>query len=1646
MATNTELCQLKPRELALYFRRQSKKTSSKTVATELLQSIEQEALPPTIFGIFLASADAHHHPLADALWQQHSRHVRHVAILRFGEAMRSANWEKAWDEVGATQGLLSLFTQISVFEVRELSRSIGCCKGKSGYYGEERKQRITELVRGLLPSAYPGSRYKSSDQRPLLYHYAQLVPACTSGFVEEILCQKSHPLLENLPTKFVVLYHFKSLRRLVLDTISRKDSFNPGAAEHILAKYLPPLCKSVPPTAGAEPGFSASMTFAVTVLQYLATQKDTHFPAELFLSELMEPLMRRLGSCKTDWNRIREVVELAIQYLEGNHRARAHISYAKGSLIFYLAIFWSQKAPVFEEQLVKLIHMESQLNQIKLTSYQPLLQSVKRPFRYRLLRMICLHGPDVGVDIDSIKGLKAIATVLWPINIFHILHRDDGVSLLKRLIQIHPDRDFLDLVSIDSGFSDANVLLTKLQHGTDDGETQAQAAIKALQAKAAKSREQTDRASFTQTALSHAIASGSLDLFSRVVLWMRRFQRDPKTVTTIYTSDVWSSRECVALLSGIPQDLKNRNASSVRSITTKANEIIMEILESAVMSLREPSFSAFDWTRPLALFREVIRCRMHQAGRLKRRLQLSEDDVYEALWADTATMLLKAEKMGLAQEHEALRFNQPHGPLAFSFLAEPVEPPLPSSFHFLDNLARSRDELWQVLRPRWDPAVAALNPPWPKGLPIQSLTGSYIVATDSAWKQTPFLADRATQIVMLGPAHALEEVDVDDETKKAIGEFVDAFDFALSIFVMQSPLSNGERESRVSAASLHAVNRLSRESMTEAELRSFWKAVFRRALPSVELPRFKDDITEDYPTIPTVPDPFEFTEWNPNPSFPKILSRKLVATALDCMLVASRYLQWDSRHRFQLPDPCIEAVSPPNVWSHERLANLRNIPPSVREGLVLTALLLQASDVEGASRFLATPFPSAGNLRYPTLFLDEEFLQAAENFRPSSVDVLSRFINIVPSTLLCSLAHSALELLSKTPPESTKIISMESTTYGILRLLSRSDRPQLATNLIIRIIVDRPSASSWHRHLLTKSLASNLASCVAKDLIESFASQVKEKLERQASQPRPEMEVDSSAASPKPLIKVTTVKFLAQFLDDANFVSPQFAVGVLIDLFQSATHIDIRVAVVDTILGKLARHADSDSDGLIEAIMEALKSIVPIIGSLNERHHDQLWAEAEKTGKLPEIYDDVSPNDPAPILGMVLHAVVSQRVNSRSTRQRLMESVLLPAIDFSTPENARWVRTFVRKHSPENPSMRPPFFPVKPAILGSLVYKRYSLGEVPEPILDLYHQVILTNLMPPSDLATLNRRVTKDADLRESNEGQHWLSLYGRGTETPDTVFPRVLVMPWSPSFDTDGTHLLHVQDLVVDQAMALLTLKEVSFSSWQTFMDVLAPPACTSTEEVQDIWLANAKPVVQRIIDNIESLRTPEWRRSKHRKPAMLPDTYDTQLWMLPYPHLNRTKYTSRGKASKEHKRCAPFGARVSLALCGPRGVSSLGLAHHGKLKSLEEAVLRCSPEDKLYLAWFLGLQAFNVEDEEDYLTEHGPVEEHLLRAELAHALLRNAELPPAQGEGEGPNTSEALGYRGRVSILDLLKTWKECEIEEIRMRGFQLCEQWDL
>lgn len=120
------------------------------------------------------------------------------------------------------------------------------------------------------------------------------------------------------------------------------------------------------------------------------------------------------------------------------------------------------------------------------------------------------------------------------------------------------------------------------------------------------------------------------------------------------------------------------------------------------------------------------------------------------LWTDTLDTLLEAETIGLAPEHEKLGFNLPQGPLSLGMgSARNGKPPLPSSFRVLDDLARARDKMCQKHRPTIHPATAALEPPWPRGLPMQYLTRPFNMTVEEANNHMVFIAARDVSVVLL---------------------------------------------------------------------------------------------------------------------------------------------------------------------------------------------------------------------------------------------------------------------------------------------------------------------------------------------------------------------------------------------------------------------------------------------------------------------------------------------------------------------------------------------------------------------------------------------------------------------------------------------------------------------------------------------------------------------------------------------------------------------------------------------------------------------------------------------------------------------------------------------------------------------------------
>lgn len=290
----------------------------------------------------------------------------------------------------------------------------------------------------------------------------------------------------------------------------------------------------------------------------------------------------------------------------------------------------------------------------------------------------------------------------------------------------------------------------------------------------------------------------------------------------------------------------------------------------------------------------------------------------------------------------------------------------------------------------------------------------------------------------------------------------------------------------------------------------------------MKLPGSEINVNKEYPVIPTVIDPREPFEWNPAAwVLSEVESRKLPATVLDCMIAAPRWLQWNNRHDFQVPEPKTQTVVLAPIWSPKRLEDFRKIPKPVQEGMMATALLLESSKIEGSSRILALPFPSEYNVRYQSLFQDYDFLLSRDALYPPADVALSYFIKMAPSTLLLDLTASALDALSRTPSDSIKLASKERTAYRLLLLLSKSDRPHLASNPIVRTILDRPDASSWHRQLLNKSFVRILLPGQAQGMISLFASSIDF-----VEQSR---EAEGSDTSSDRYIKTTTVNFLHSF-------------------------------------------------------------------------------------------------------------------------------------------------------------------------------------------------------------------------------------------------------------------------------------------------------------------------------------------------------------------------------------------------------------------------------------------------------------------------------------------------------------------------------------
>ncbi|KAF2225188.1 hypothetical protein BDZ85DRAFT_259790 [Elsinoe ampelina] len=456
---------------------------------------------------------------------------------------------------------------------------------------------------------------------------------------------------------------------------------------------------------------------------------------------------------------------------------------------------------------------------------------------------------------------------------------------------------------------------------------------------------------------------------------------------------------------------------------------------------------------------------------------------------------------------------------------------------------------------------------------------------------------------------------------------------------------------------------------------------------------------------------------------------------------------------------------------------------------------------------------------------------------------------------------------------------LEQLSYYALSRLASSDRPALASPLILQTILDRPDASSWHRILLSIGFLKRLQAAEAHDLLLKLALGIGEKLEEQSYVRVGEVEVPKHVPS-QPAVKVTTVKYLAQLLNDADFLPNDAAVEILIELFRAAQHRDIRLAALDSLLSLLDSLCSGTQDQLktnpaVLDIMDALGTIVPVAGSINERKplQDTDWTEAEATSILPEL-SDLGSDDLPPLMAALVSAIngTSHR-GLKKLEDSYVQDLIIPVLERCQKEHTKWIDMFLAKHEATTLRDDVPETPLAPR-LWTVILRNHYLA-IPKKHLEAFSKYALHCIKPAAAVKAFNARLRTDLELRKNPEVQHWLKIYDRSpvgffaseTNTLLVVLHQVRNLP------DERVILL---DMIMQHAELYLEDYEKSPDTWDTFLTYLAPSASFISDPGQFEEYSNTRRHLTEQFVKLVKKR----RQSGQR--LVLPTSTKTEFWLL--------------------------------------------------------------------------------------------------------------------------------------------------------------------
>lgn len=586
--------------------------------------------------------------------------------------------------------------------------------------------------------------------------------------------------------------------------------------------------------------------------------------------------------------------------------------------------------------------------------------------------------------------------------------------------------------------------------------------------------------------------------------------------------------------------------------------------------------------------------------------------------------------------------------------------------------------------------------------------------------------------------------------------------------------------------------------------------------------------------------------------------------------------------------------------------------------------------------------------------------------------------------------------------------TLEQMSYDALTKLANSDMPALASPLILQTILERPDASSWHRILLSVGFLKRLRAEEAHELLLGLAKGIGEKLEEQSYVRVGESEPPKHVPS-QPAVKVTTVKYLAQLLNNSEFISNDAAVEALVELFRAAQHRDIRLAALESLLNLLdsictGTQEEVQASPVVRNIMDALKTIAPVAGSINERRplRTEDWTEAETTGILPELSDTDRGDLPALMKAVV--SAVQHRSGLKKLEKEFVQHIILPVLEQSQQEHTRWVNMFLAKHQATALRDDVPETPLVPH-LWTTVLGNYYLS-IPKKHLAAYNRYATYRIAPTPAIKKFNASLKADTELRKNPEVQHWLETYDCASIDHYRSPKNFLFTLLDPVQDQPAERGV-LLDMILQHATLYLEVYEKHTDVWDRFVNCLEPGSDTIENEVQyKRWYNNRRLIALQVIELVRDKRQ---QGSLH----ILPSTMKLELWLL----FTKGWYSA-------YDSCNDFASRLEvhlLAVLQEDEICALRWYEVARATwQVIEAVLNTNDE-RLRVAYHigrLGQASHSVGETSRQLT----VALDLVKLEVALELMGRCE-------------KDKIGK----SMMRRLGEWRACDSDTVRRRVFQ-------